>query len=89
MQSRTPRSPRVLSLDDVVPNPVCFNFSTQFIRMFDAVRVLFRISWPSDPYYHVNERASWYHAYSVFPYQAQGLSSSSACLDQDDLRNRN
>jgi hypothetical protein len=34
---RTPRTPRVLSLDDVVPNPACFNFSTQFIRMFDAV----------------------------------------------------
>jgi hypothetical protein len=59
---RTP--PRVLSLDDVVPNPACFNFPTQFIRMFDAVWVLFRISRPSDLDYHVNERTTWYHAYS-------------------------
>lgn len=30
MQPRTPRSPRVLSLDDVVLNPDCFNLSTRF-----------------------------------------------------------
>jgi hypothetical protein len=49
----------VLSLDDVVPNPACFNSPTQFIRMIDAVRVFFRIS---RRHYHVNQRATWHHA---------------------------
>lgn len=28
--ARTPRSPRVLPFDDVVPNPACFNLNTSF-----------------------------------------------------------
>ena len=90
-QPRTPRSPRVLSLDDVVPNPACFNFAAQFIRMLNAVRVLFRSS-RSDAKH--GQRATLYHAYSVFSYQAQGPthihtlnqhSSSSTCLDVNTI----
>ena len=44
MQPRTPRSPRVLSLDDVVLNSDCFNLSTRFSLISELSYVLCTMS---------------------------------------------